>query len=174
MPHPLDWRDDWSLGIPELDEDHRALFESLALLVRRFGRRRTPRAGADDTGADAEALFAALTALGERVREHFQREEAFMLAFDFDGIGDHRSEHALLMAEYADMLREWREQGRRTLDEPLQEAIRQWVLDHILGADRDFADTWFSLSDHGWAEVEWSPMEVGAMRAPPPFELPRH
>ncbi|MBK1723644.1 bacteriohemerythrin [Thiocystis violacea] len=140
MPKLLTWREEWSLHIEALDRDHRALIEQLGDICIRF----CPQASRGRSG-DANALINALTALGEAMREHFQREEDFMRAFDYDGVGEHRSEHAILMAEYTAMLRDWRAEGLHVFDETIQGIVRDWLLAHILGADRAFAETYFRL-----------------------------
>lgn len=140
MPKLLTWREDWSLHIEALDRDHRALIDQLADVCIRF----CPEASSGRSG-DANALIDALTQLGESMREHFRREEDFMRAFDYEGIGEHQSEHALLMAEFTAMLREWRANGLHVFDEATQGLVRDWLLAHILGADRAFAETYFRL-----------------------------
>jgi hemerythrin len=140
MPKLLTWREDWSLHIEALDRDHRALIEQLADICIRF----CPEASSGRSG-EADALLKALSELGDAVREHFQREERFMRAFDYEAIGQHQCEHALLMAEFTSMLREWQAEGRSVFDEAGQGLIRDWLLAHILGADRTFAETYFQL-----------------------------
>jgi hemerythrin len=138
----LDWRDEWSLNIYALDMEHRDLVGRLAEICSRFG----PEASAKRAG-DALALAEALADLGEAVREHFNREEDLMQAVGYAGIAEHRTEHALLMAEYADMVRHWGAEDIQVLDEAAQASVRDWILDHILGADRDFAKAFLESDD---------------------------
>ncbi|MGQ9660084.1 MAG: bacteriohemerythrin [Thermochromatium sp.] len=154
MTRLLTWHDEWALGIELLDQDHRDLIEQLAEICLRF----CPEASPGRSG-DANALFDALTRLGESMREHFQREEAFMRSFDYEGIGEHQCEHAVLMAEFTTLLREWREEGLAVFDESSQGIIRDWLLAHILGADHHFADTYLKLFDGA------APERLGTMRS---------
>ena len=140
MPKLLTWRDDWSLNIETLDQDHRALIDQLAEICLRF----CPEASWGRSG-HAQALIEALSDLGEAMRAHFQREERFMRAFGYEGIGEHQCEHAMLMAEYTAMLREWGSEGAHVFDESHQAVVRDWLLGDILGADRAFADAYFRL-----------------------------
>jgi hemerythrin len=148
MTRLLAWHDEWSLDIDVLDMEHRALIEHLADICHRFGPAASPR-----RSGDAFALIDALSDLGEAVREHFKREEELMQAVDYEDIAEHRTEHALLMAEYTDLLRHWRAEGLHLLDETAQESVRDWILDHILGADRDFAKAFHALDDQFRAKV---------------------
>ncbi|WP_132976455.1 bacteriohemerythrin [Thiobaca trueperi] len=136
----LTWRADWSLNIEALDQDHRALIAHLAGICQRF----SPEVSSVRDG-NALALIEALTDLGEAVRAHLQREEAFMQAFGYADIGEHQSEHAILMAEFTAMLREWRAEGVHVFDETIQAMVCDWLLAHILGADHDFADAYFQM-----------------------------
>lgn len=142
MSRLLTWRDEWSLHIPVLDGDHQALIEHLDSLCRRF----CPESPGWRSG-DANALLEALEAFGEQMREHFRREEALMQAIDYAGMADHCREHALLMAEYTALLREWRAAGLTEFNTETQEALRHWLLAHILVADREFATAYFQLSE---------------------------
>ncbi len=140
MPKPIVWRDEWSLNIDALDSDHRALVEGLGEICLRF----CPQAS-HAAGAGANDLLDALGVLGEQMREHFRREEAFMREIGYEGLGEQKNEHAMLMAEYAAMLREWKKTGVSVLDDSIQESVRHWLLSHILGGDTRFATSYFQL-----------------------------
>lgn len=142
MTRLLTWHDEWSVNIDVVDAEHRGLIEHLADICHRFGPEASPR-----RSGDACALIDALTDLGEAVREHFSREEELMQAVGYEDIAEHCTEHALLMAEYTDQLRRWRAECIDVLDEDAQDNARDWILDHILGADRDFAKAFHALDD---------------------------
>ena len=142
MTKLMPWRTEWSIGIATVDDDHRALIESLMDICLRFCPE--SRSGVEGQG-DGGALLAALDALGERVRSHFQREEAFMRAIGYERLGEHVREHAVLMAELKEMLQGWREQDLQVFDESIYESMRRWLLEHILGADRAFAEAYFRI-----------------------------
>jgi hemerythrin len=135
------WQDAWTLHIDAMDADHRALVVLLGELARRF----TPQPGEAADAGGHEALMAALEDLGEHTREHFHNEEEFMRSLDYPGLAAHRSEHALLLAEYVEMLRELRQQEVARLEEETITALRSWLVAHILGADRDLAEFYYGL-----------------------------
>lgn len=168
MSRLLTWRDEWSLNIPVLDEDHRALIEQLAELCRRF----CPEASGGRSG-DANALLNALEALGEQMRAHFHREEALMQTIDYAGMVDHCGEHALLMAEYTALLREWRAAGLTVFRAEIQETLRHWMLAHILGADREFASVYFQQGERerilhqSWLPSDPSGSDFSSLRRDP-------
>jgi hemerythrin-like metal-binding protein len=135
------WRDDWSLQIETIDAEHRELVERFAEVCERFGPTAAPHKD------HAPALMTDLEGLGDLAREHFRREEALMHALGYADIAEHRTEHALLLAEYADLVRRWSQDGIHALDAVMEDIIRDWILDHILGADREFATAFHRLKE---------------------------
>ena len=112
MAKILTWRDDWTLSIDTLDEDHRGIVDLLLAIASRFADE--PQS-ADKSGIGEgvaavdgdEDLYQALDRLGAFTRQHFKREEEFMRTIDYPGLAKHRSEHALLMAEHTALVREF-------------------------------------------------------------------
>ena len=142
MHRRLSWHPDWSLGIEPLDRDHRALMEHLTDIYLRHGpqarhERANPAAGM--------ALIEELGALASATREHFRREQAFLRAIDFERVASHEAEHQRLAEVLDGWIEEWRAAGLRTLDERTLETLHHWLLEHILGGDRDFARLYFQL-----------------------------
>lgn len=150
MAKILTWREDWTLRIDPLDDDHRRIVDLLLDIALRF-RDEPDAAGRGDfgdTGVDPGGeggLYDALARLGEFTRNHFRREEEFMRTIDYPGLAEHRSEHALLMAEHTAMVRELRARGAERLAPEDLENLKHWVVAHILGADRGFADFYFEI-----------------------------
>ncbi|MCU7810317.1 MAG: hemerythrin family protein [Candidatus Thiodiazotropha sp. (ex Notomyrtea botanica)] len=135
----LRWRDDWLLGLDALDAQHLALAKILNDIH-----------GALDEG-EAEPSFNSvayqgLLALAEMTREHFGDEERIMRAQGYPGLGEHHTEHALLLAELQDLIRHI-EEGKRhfTLDTLI--ALKHWQIDHVLNSDREFAEYYRRLSE---------------------------
>ncbi|WP_280818855.1 hemerythrin domain-containing protein [Thiorhodococcus minor] len=141
MPKSTTWRQEWSLGVPALDAEHCALLAQLDQIARRY----SPDTSADRKDAEP-ALICALTDLGEAVRSHFRRTTERMAAIGYDGIERCHAENALLMAEYAELLRAWRSQRQHVLDETMHRVLREWLLAHIFGVDRAFVDAYVTAS----------------------------
>jgi len=66
-------------------------------------------------------------------REHFQREEAVMLACDFPHFRNHQQVHRLLIKQVREN-NERLENGQLTTEE-LLEFLVQWLTEHIQGLD---------------------------------------
>ena len=149
MTKILTWRDEWTLRIDTLDDDHRAIVDLLLEIARRFGDEPERSEGSEEStrtdNQNDDDLYAALDRFSAFARRHFQREEEFIRTIEYPGLPDHRSEHALLLAELTEMIRELRERGVVRLGPQDLDALKQWVVAHILGTDRKFADHYFRI-----------------------------
>ena len=54
---------------------------------------------------------------------------------DYD---DHCYEHATLLAEYAELMRDIEREGLGCLDSKTLESLKNWVIGHLVGADQKF------------------------------------
>ena len=149
MPIPT-WNEAWSLRIDAVDEEHRALVDLLGELARRFA---AAQPGENDAQSlepsqarrEHEALIGALERFAEHARLHFQSEEELMRSIDYPGLGGHRSEHALLLAEFVEMVRDLKGQRLTRLDPDTISALRGWLVAHIMGSDRELAEHYYDL-----------------------------
>lgn len=151
----LTWRNEWSLGIGVLDEDHRSLVETLIDISLRYCPQAIPpvamppaarsAAPSTGTGAVATGLAAALNAFRDKARCHFRREEAFMRAIDYERCEEHEAAHAALLVGLDAMVHGCLERSDRVFDEIGQAQLRDWLLGHILVRDRELVRVYFAL-----------------------------
>ena len=80
-----------------------------------------------------------LQALIDHLRRHLATEEAFLQSIGYPGICEHKSEHALLLAELVDLHRDLERCAAERIGEDSLELIRDWVLHHVVAEDRHFA-----------------------------------
>jgi hemerythrin-like metal-binding protein len=93
-----------------------------------------------------------LARLGEYTRAHFDREEAFMRNIRYPELCAHKTEHDLLMAEYTELVQSVRDDGARDMDPEALDALKRWLMGHVLDADRHLADFYlerFGLTSAG-------------------------
>lgn len=137
---PLIWRDEWCMGIPALDADHRRLVTLVnALLATQPGMEHDLGITGDDrepdTTTDSDPL-ARFEILLDHLRHHFEREEALMLSIDYADFQTHKCEHSLQLAELTELRRQVsRETGAVFGPESLQ-WIKRWCFDHFIAEDR--------------------------------------
>jgi hemerythrin-like metal-binding protein len=152
MSEFIRWRDEWTLRIEILDEDHRALAEMLNRIAASFEprqRQTTSESRASPLIQLQPTVFALLGEFGRRAREHFRREEAFMREIDYPGLAYHKAEHGLLTAEYAQLMRKLHErrtpQLERAAFQGLQRWLKDWLIGHVLDSDRRLAVFYYEL-----------------------------
>ncbi len=121
------WDDSYSVGIAQVDEQHKVLVD----LVNRLDQ-------AVSTGHDEAALRKILGELLDYTRYHFSTEENLMLSSGQNPLHyrKHKSEHddfIQRVKEFSGQLR-----GSSTgLSEPLLDFLIKWLVDHILGSDKE-------------------------------------
>ncbi len=148
------WQESWTLGIDLMDAEHQSLVDGINQLAARFtvdpaqAAEPVGVAGGDtppDPSVNHVALITALEVLAEQAREHFKHEETLMRAIDYPELASHRSEHALLLAEYIEMVRDLDRQTLIHLDSETLQSLHHWLVSHMVGADKDYADYYFSI-----------------------------
>lgn len=140
-PAPFfEWRDEWTLEVGFMDDDHRLLAERVDALGRQFGGREDRGGGVFRPAAlRRTALLEALDELGRQVHDHFQREEEVMRTLAYPGFTAHKAEHDLLLAEYRLLVREIGDSAKTYLEVETLHSLKQWLMGHVLDMDRDLA-----------------------------------
>jgi hemerythrin len=82
----FDWRDEYSVGVEELDAHHRGLFAAIDELARRLE-------------AGGEGALEALSELRGRAARHYEIEELSMASWSYPDAGAHAEAHRKLLAE---------------------------------------------------------------------------
>lgn len=124
----IEWREAMSVGILQLDDDHKALLRSINLFASVAGK----------SGRDKE-VEAILKSLFVYTKEHFSREEKAMFAARYPYLEAHKREHVLLVQQVTDLfgryITEDRADRRQTLSGEIAEFLRDWLIGHIMGSD---------------------------------------
>jgi hemerythrin-like metal-binding protein len=121
------WKDEYSVGIFEIDSQHRTL---IAILNRLYSELWEDKA--------QESLDAAIEELIEYTKTHFAFEEALMEKYGYPGLPAHQAIHAKLTREVGEF-RNSIDQGR--LANPLDALpfLKDWLTLHILKQDKEYA-----------------------------------
>ncbi|MBK8636733.1 MAG: hemerythrin family protein [Chromatiaceae bacterium] len=121
----LVWDKTLSVGVPEIDEDHRKLVDLFNLLNRSVAE-----------GASRDYTEALVDELISCTVWHFKHEERLMLKYGYPGLAEHRSEHTELI-DSAQAL-QWKFQsGESPASSEDIEFVEHWLTGHIYGADMD-------------------------------------
>lgn len=124
MVQRLEWSSKISVEVPELDEQHRVLFDMINHLV-------------DLVQADrfAQSGRTLVSRLIEYASTHFSDEEAYLLEIAFPQIDAHRHEHDGFVHRLADFSEELDEEGEGLDGAELLEFLTGWVRDHVRNMD---------------------------------------
>jgi hemerythrin len=125
----VDWTADLSVGVANLDADHKKLVE---LLNRVFV--------AAYAGVEEEVLEGVLAEVAAYTKEHFAREEAHLAQRFYPDLPAHKAEHDRLTAELAKISKRALDEREQGLSAEVSEFLRRWLVDHILDRDRAYAE----------------------------------
>lgn len=121
----MDWKEEYSVGIEEIDKQHRVLLDYFGLIE-----------DAVAAGGNWSSLHFILIQLRDFARIHFVVEETLMHLFAYPGAADHIGLHQGFFAK----LKELEQQSLTTdVTKGTVEFLHQWLLRHITGADKGYA-----------------------------------
>jgi len=121
----FEWSDKYLLNVPQIDSDHKNLF-AIANRLHDYV----------SVGQHDRTIAQALNHLVKYVHEHFDREERLMDRFAFPGVVEHRKYHRLLEQIVSSMQKVYRHEPEAVDTGKLMEFLRDWLEQHILGADQ--------------------------------------
>lgn len=123
MNDPLVWKDEYSVGVPLLDQQHQGLIELINLL--------------SSQKADAGLIGRVFDELESYTKEHFTCEEDLLKASGYQDLKAHRQEHKAF--------EQWLSAVRQTygigitsptlLAQSVNAFLRDWLINHILSSD---------------------------------------
>lgn len=125
-PLKLEWTAGLELGVPILDEQHKKLLEIVNdLYVARFEQ-------------DRQKIDDVLNELSHYIKIHFATEEALMTQANFEGLEEHKLEHAR-MIQKVKLFSKTHAKGADIANE-LQLLLNSWLLDHTVRTDKHYGE----------------------------------
>lgn len=89
----IEWRDEFSIGLPDVDHEHREMIAMINSLHQSLG-----------PVADVERIVAALGEIHARIAAHFALEEREMHRLDYIAFSDHKEDHERLLDDILDIM----------------------------------------------------------------------
>jgi len=125
-----DWSSDLSIGIEQIDSQHKELFQRIASL--RWALR---------NGQGRAALLKTIDFLEEYVDVHFNAEEALMQEYNYSGLPEQKKEHDAFLRDFSDFkerLLAMESQGEFTafLEIEFERRLSGWLVGHIGKVDK--------------------------------------
>ena len=119
----LVWDSLLSVGVEEIDDDHRKLVNLFNILNHSV----TEEASADYVGAVFEELINCTV-------WHFSHEERLMLKYGYEGIEEHKAVHQELINSVRELQQQYLQEGKLEKEEDLK-FLERWLTEHILVDD---------------------------------------
>lgn len=123
------WKDGFSVGIDQIDAQHKTLFGYIANLEKSVDN--------PDDRQRWSAIHYAIVQLRDYTRIHFSIEECLMEILGYPGRTDHVQEHGRFVSFLADLERRSITHNDITENE-IVEFLRNWLLNHIAVSDQDY------------------------------------
>ena len=117
------WSDVLSIGVDEIDEDHRKLVDIFNVLNHAVAE-----------GDSREYLAAVLEELINCTIWHFSHEERLMLKYGYDGLEEHKAEHHELVDSVKALQQKVLQMDRPMAEEEIN-FLARWLTGHILSTD---------------------------------------
>jgi len=124
----MEWKEEYALGIPVVDAQHKQLFRLSDELD-----------AALQEGIQREEVDAMLVHMGEYASRHFTMEEKYMTTSQYPGLAEQQETHRAFAARFAELHQEVKENGlSQELTNNLQRELTDWVREHVTGLDQRF------------------------------------
>ncbi len=120
----IGWRDDYAIGHPDIDGDHRALMDALAILSTGY--------------CETDLVDTQIKMLERYTIEHFAREERLMRQIGYPEIDRHLALHEQFRASVRRLRTLWAGVNTPEIQTEIVRELSQWLENHILVADRDY------------------------------------
>ena len=123
----ISWNDRYSVGVKELDEQHKQLFKMLDDLFESI-----------DTVVDSQTVSDVLSRLREYALEHFETEERYMSECEYPDIENHKGMHEQFRMKVDDLCSVGTARPEQVLTDVLN-FLYEWLTGHILSCDKKYA-----------------------------------
>ncbi|WP_051304618.1 bacteriohemerythrin [Chitinilyticum litopenaei] len=149
MDKLIEWSDELSVGIQEIDEQHKVLVGLLNELHDAIRHRH---------GSAASAAI--LNRLADYTRTHFTVEESLMRILGYPDYEEHKGHHEALIAQMQSL--QQRLAAGETVTFELLHFLRNWLTNHILEGDKRYTEHFLSRGAQrswqkkGWLDRFWS------------------
>jgi len=122
----MEWHDEFSLGIQEIDEQHKAMLRSFTEIL-----------DALRSGEIWSVTYYAIVSATDRARTHFAFEEALMRMFGYARDDNHLRLHNEFFQKLQSIKRH---SINDSAEDEMLEFLSYWLKQHILEADKGYVD----------------------------------
>ena len=119
----INWKDEFSIGIPAVDFEHRELIDLINTLHAQLMQQGTP----------PEAVATFLGEINVRIGAHFALEEKEMRDRQYDQLAAHKADHERLLDDIRDLMDgyETAPGGDEAFRTAFGQKLQAWFVDHF-------------------------------------------
>ncbi|RDH83307.1 MAG: hemerythrin [endosymbiont of Escarpia spicata] len=145
----VEWSDSLSVGIEEIDEQHKILVN----LINRMHQAIHERHGSD-------AVKGILAELADYTRIHFAVEESLMRILNYPGYEEHKEIHEELLSHVIELVQKV-ESGKTAIGFELLHFLKTWLTKHIMEEDMQYTGFFLAagaspkLNKKSWIQRLW-------------------
>jgi hemerythrin len=115
----IEWKDEFNLGIEDVDAEHRDLVELINALHESML-----------AGAGPADLVEGISGIYTLVSTHFEREEAFMRETRYMAYAEHKEDHEVLLDDLREIIDQVRSGDSHT-EARLSDDLQYWFSEHF-------------------------------------------
>ena len=147
----IEWSDELSVGIQEIDEQHQILVNLINMLYEAIIKQ-----------TEAQEVGTILAELSQYTVIHFAVEESLMRIFDYPNYEEHKKNHQKLTTQVFELQNKFK-YSQESISVEVLHFLRHWLTDHIMGEDKKYAPylvekglkpTW--AKQRSWTGKIWS------------------
>ncbi len=144
MKNLVEWTKDLSVGIEEIDEQHKVLVGLVNRLYQGIIHQ-----------ADVALVQQVFNELVQYTVIHFSVEESLMRIFDYPAYDDHKHCHQELTKQVFDLQNKFKS-GKTTISMELLTFLRKWLTNHILVEDKKYTSFFLERGlKPSWSQRSW-------------------
>lgn len=128
MLNGIEWKEEYSVGVEEIDDQHKDLIGLILDLFNAINEKKTK-----------EQLGEILKDLIEFADTHFSTEEKYFEEFDYENKEEHAKEHRDFAAKVIG-LNEKYENNEIEISFELIDFLEDWLLDHLIEQDQKYKE----------------------------------
>lgn len=123
----MQWEEKYSVGVREIDEQHKQLINMLSELYEAMQAQKTN-----------DILGQIITKLVNYTKTHFSAEEGYMQRAGYPAFAEHKKEHDNFTNKVLAFKSDF-DSGKTAMSVSITSFLKTWLNDHILGNDKKYA-----------------------------------
>ena len=124
MKEKFEWKNDYSVGVKDMDNDHKKILSIGLEILQGSGK------------IKKEAIKHMLDEITQESVRHFAKEEELMSKTHYPQADDHHEKHEKLIAEIGLFIKQYMDDHMDTAH--LADFLFEWILQHILNEDKKY------------------------------------